>query len=184
MASFADDLVITLGSASKTYWGGLRIGWIRASLEVVQRLLSARAAIDLGSAVFEQAVLAELMLSSDATLRARCVALASQRDVLMKELAKQCPGWRFLRPAGGLSLWCELDAPMSTRLAVVAQSYGLRLAPGSRFGVHGGFERWLRLPYVHSSDVLRDAAQRLGLAAASVAGNSFVGESDAAPPVA
>ncbi len=184
MASFAEDLVITLGSASKAYWGGLRIGWIRASPEVVHRLVSTRTALDLGSAVFEQMVLAELMTDPDAALAGRRALLGTQRDVLMAGLREHCPQWRFRRPPGGLSVWCELDAPISTRVAVVAQNHGIRLAPGARFGAHGGFERWLRLPYVLPSDVLRDAVRRLGLVAASVTGSTLTIEADATIPVA
>jgi DNA-binding transcriptional MocR family regulator len=181
MASYAEDLVITLGSASKAYWGGLRIGWIRASPEVVHRLVSTRTALDLGSAVVDQLVLAELMSEPDQALRERRASLAVQRDVLMAGLREHCPGWRFRRPTGGLSVWCELDAPVSTRIAVVAQNHGMRLAPGSRFGAHGGFERWLRLPYVLPAEVLRDAARRLGLVAASVVGAGLPGDAEAVP---
>ncbi|WP_433266193.1 PLP-dependent aminotransferase family protein [Actinosynnema sp. CS-041913] len=184
MASYAEDLVVTLGSASKAYWGGLRIGWIRASAEIVHRLISTRTALDLGSAVVEQLVLADLMADPDQALAGRRALLATQRDVLMAGLREHCPQWRFRRPSGGLSVWCELDAPISTRVAVVAQNHGIRLAPGSRFGAHGGFERWLRLPYVLPADVLRDAVRRLGLVAASVAGAGVPGEVDATMPVA
>ncbi|MEV0676651.1 PLP-dependent aminotransferase family protein [Actinosynnema sp. NPDC050436] len=184
MASFAEDLVITLGSASKAYWGGLRIGWIRATPEVVHRLVSTRTALDLGSAVVEQMVLADLMADPNAALAGRRALLAAQRDVLMAGLREHCPQWTFRRPGGGLSVWCELDAPISTRVAVVAQNHGIRLAPGARFGAHGGFERWLRLPYVLPSEVLREAVRRLGLVAASVNGTTLTGEADATVPVA
>ncbi|MGM1061050.1 PLP-dependent aminotransferase family protein [Saccharothrix sp. Mg75] len=184
MAKFAEDLVITLGSASKSHWGGLRIGWIRATPEVVHRLISTRTALDLGSAVVDQLVLAELLADPDPALRERRAELAERRDVLMAGLREHCPTWRFRRPAGGLSVWCELDAPVSTRIAVVAQNHGIRLAPGARFGAHGGLERWLRLPFVQPPDVLRDAAKRLGLVAASVTGVGVPVESDLAVPVA
>ncbi|WP_309109682.1 PLP-dependent aminotransferase family protein [Saccharothrix sp.] len=184
MAAYAEDMVITLGSASKAFWGGLRVGWIRASVEVVHRLVSTRTALDLGSAVIEQMVLAELLADPDRVLAERRALLATQRDVLMAGLREHCPRWRFRRPAGGLSVWCELDAPISTRVAVVAQNHGVRLAPGSRFGPHGGFERWLRLPYVQPADVLRESVRRLGLVAASVAGTNVAGEADATVPVA
>ncbi|QTR01239.1 PLP-dependent aminotransferase family protein [Saccharothrix algeriensis] len=184
VASYAEDLVVTLGSASKAYWGGLRIGWIRASAEVVHRLVSTRTALDLGSAVVEQMVLAELMTDPDRSLAGRRAQLAAQRDVLMADLREHCPRWRFRRPSGGLSVWCELDAPISTRVAVVAQNHGIRLAPGSRFGAHGGFERWLRLPYVLPPDVLRDAVRRLGLVAASVTGAGLADQADTTLPVA
>ncbi|MBB4962706.1 DNA-binding transcriptional MocR family regulator [Saccharothrix violaceirubra] len=184
MAAFGDELVVTIGSASKSHWGGLRTGWIRASTEIVHRLVSSRTALDLGSALVDQMVLAEMIADPAHSLRSRRALLAVQRDALLDGIREHCPGWRFDVPSGGLSVWCELDAPVSTRIAVVAQNHGIRLAPGSRFGVHGGFERWLRLPFVLSPELLRDAARRLGLVAASVSGLAVPTDPPADVPVA
>ena len=48
---------VTIGSASKAYWGGLRIGWIRAPRELIRPLVEQRAILDVASPVFEQLVL-------------------------------------------------------------------------------------------------------------------------------
>ncbi|MFD9740277.1 PLP-dependent aminotransferase family protein [Umezawaea sp. NPDC059074] len=184
MAAFADELVVTLGSASKSHWGGMRIGWIRARPDVVHRLVSTRTSIDLGTAVFEQLLMAELLVDPEPALRERRAELAAQREVLIDSLAEHCPRWTFRRPAGGLGLWCELDAPVSTQIAVVAQSHGIRLAPGGRFAAQGGLERWLRLPYSLPADVLREAARRLGSVASLVAGSATAMDGDLAVPVA
>jgi DNA-binding transcriptional MocR family regulator len=61
LAAAVGDLAITVGSASKTFWGGLRLGWLRAPADVVARLVAARSATDLGCPVFEQLLLAELL---------------------------------------------------------------------------------------------------------------------------
>ncbi len=184
MAAFADELVVTIGSASKSFWGGLRIGWIRARPDVVHRLVSTRTAIDLGTAVFEQLLMAELLVDPEPVLRGRRAELAAQRDVLIESVREHCPQWTFRRPEGGLCLWCELDAPVSTQIAVVAQGHGLRLAPGSRFGAQGGLERWLRLPYGLPPEVLREALRRLGSVAAQVAGSATAIDGGLAVPVA
>ncbi len=184
MAAFGGDLVVTLGSASKSHWGGLRIGWIRASEEIVHRLLSARAAIDLGTPVFEQLVLAALLESPETVLRQRRAEAREQRDVAVAALREHCPQWSFEVPSGGLGIWCALDGPVSTRIAVVAQNHGLRLVPGPRFAVHGGCEQMLRVPYTQSPEVLRDAIRRLGVIAASVAGTGFPANADVSMPVA
>jgi DNA-binding transcriptional MocR family regulator len=170
LASFAPDAVVTVGSASKSHWGGLRIGWIRAPMELVGRLLSARSSVDLGTPVFEQLVLAELLTDPEPVLRQRRRELARRRDVLLTELAEHCPLWRIRPPRGGQGLWCELDEPISTRLAVAAQAHGLLLVPGSRFGVDGGWERWLRVPFTLPPDQLTEAAARLGRLARAVGG--------------
>ncbi|SDL61636.1 DNA-binding transcriptional regulator, MocR family, contains an aminotransferase domain [Lentzea albidocapillata subsp. violacea] len=184
MAAFGGDSVVTLGSASKSHWGGLRIGWIRASAEIVHRLLSTRAAIDLGTPVFEQLVLAALLESPESVLRQRRAEALEQRDVAVAALREHCPQWSFEVPAGGLGVWCTLDGPVSTRIAVVAQNHGLRLVPGPRFAVHGGCEQMLRVPYTQSSEVLREAIARLGVVAASLAGTGFPADADLSLPVA
>jgi DNA-binding transcriptional MocR family regulator len=168
-SSFGGDLVLATGSASKSHWGGLRIGWIRASAEIVARLTASRRGLDLGSSVFEQLVLAELLAGSREPLLERRARLVEQRDAVVAALRERCPDWTFAVPDGGMSLWCRLPAPVSTRIAAVAQNFGVRVAPGSFFTPHGGLERWLRVPYTQPVDILREATRRLAAAAASVA---------------
>ncbi|MGQ0839374.1 MocR-like transcription factor YczR [Actinokineospora sp.] len=184
MAAFAAGLVITVGSASKSHWGGLRLGWVRASAEVIQRLAAARNAFDLGSPVFEQLVLAELYTDPEPMLRERRAATADLRDVLVGALRTHCPDWTFQVPDGGLSVWCALPAPIGTRIAVGAQNFGVRVVPGARFGVYGGLERWLRLPYTLPAPQLVEAVRRLSLVARSVTGSAGSVGSDGLIPVA
>ncbi|MFB9687196.1 PLP-dependent aminotransferase family protein [Amycolatopsis plumensis] len=169
LASFAGDLAICVGSASKTHWGGLRLGWIRASEDLLGRLVSARYAVDLGSPVFEQLVLTELM-ADDTLLDRRREELRGYRDALAGAVHRYLPDWTFTLPRGGLSLWCRMPEPVSSRLAVAAASHGVQVAPGSRFGVHGGLERWIRLPFSLPPDRIDEAIRRLSAAEASVRG--------------
>ncbi|MEU3273878.1 PLP-dependent aminotransferase family protein [Saccharomonospora sp. NPDC006951] len=167
LGAFAGDWAITIGSAAKSHWGGLRLGWLRASEELVGRILSARHSLDLGSPVFEQLVLAEL-LATDHILPRRRAVIRPRRDALVAAVREHCPEWTFRIPGGGLSLWCGLPEPMSTRLSVAAVNHGVRIVPGARFGVHGGLERWLRLPYTQEAERLDEAVRRLGLAASTL----------------
>ncbi|WP_410562021.1 PLP-dependent aminotransferase family protein [Amycolatopsis sp. cmx-4-61] len=169
LAAFAGDLVICVGSASKTHWGGLRLGWIRASEDLLGRLVSARYAVDLGSPVFEQLVLTELM-ADETVLDRRRAELRGYRDALAGAVHRYLPDWTFTLPDGGLSLWCRMPEPVSSRLAVAAASHGVQVAPGSRFGVHGGLERWIRLPFSLPPDRIDEAVRRLSAAEASVRG--------------
>ena len=168
-AAFGGDVVLTAGSAGKSHWGGLRLGWLRGPADVIHRLIATRRGLDLGSPVFEQLVLTELLAGSREPLRERREMLAHQRDALVTELRKHCTDWSFQVPDGGLSLWCRLPAPVGTRIAAIAQNFGVRVAPGSFFTPHGGLERFLRVPYTQPVDVLGEAARRLAAAAASVA---------------
>lgn len=170
LGAYAGDLVLAAGSASKSHWGGLRLGWVRAATEVIDRLVIARRGLDLGSPVFEQLVLADLFEHPPAGQADRLATFAAQRDVLAAAVRAECPQWTFWMPTGGLSLWCQLPEPMSTRIAVVAQNFGVRVVPGGSFAANGGLERWIRLPFVLPADTLVETVHRLAQAAASVTG--------------
>ncbi|WP_455571041.1 MocR-like transcription factor YczR [Actinokineospora sp. 24-640] len=176
--------VISIGSAGKSHWGGLRLGWVRADADVVRRLVAARHAFDLGSPVVEQLVLAELYADPEPALIERRADLARRRDVLVDAVRAHCPDWTFRVPGGGLGLWCALPGPIGSRLAVAARAVGVRVAPGSRFSVHGGLERWLRLPYTLPEAQLVEAVRRLSLVAAAVTGSPVSDGPDGLIPVA
>lgn len=160
----ASAYVVSIGSASKSYWGGLRVGWVRAHPDLVARLASTRAHTDIGTAVLEQLVVAELLAQPSDLLARRRTELRARRDLLVGLLLDQLPSWSFDVPVGGLSLWVDLGAPVSSALAAISTRHGVRVVPGTAFGVDGSFERNLRLPYTTSPDDLRRAVA--GLAAA------------------
>ena len=160
MAAHVPDAV-TLGSASKAFWGGLRIGWLRAPDPRVGSLVAARLTLDLGAAALEQLVLVELMARREQVLAHQRERLVARRDALVRALADQLPDWRFRVPRGGLALWCELPEPLSTALTVAAERHGVLLAPGGSFAPDGSLERFVRVPYTHDEDVLTDAVTRL-----------------------
>jgi DNA-binding transcriptional MocR family regulator len=157
-------LVLTIGSASKIFWGGLRVGWIRTSAAMVRRLAALRATIDLGGPTLEQLVVARLMTDVDAVAAVRRAELSAARDHLLGRLGEVFPRWRSSRPGGGLSLWVDLDEPVSSRLTVAARRHDVLLAAGPRFGVDGAFERHLRLPYTLRRDRMDAALERLAVA--------------------
>ena len=172
MAAYSEDNVITVGSASKTFWGGLRLGWIRAPEELAQRMVVGRCGLDLGSPVFEQLVLSDLLADPASLLRRRRAEVRAQRDSIVELLQQYCPQWSFRIPEGGLALWCRLDEPISSRLTLAAEQQGVQLVPGARFAVHGSLERRLRLPYTLPADQLEEAVRRVARAAAIVGASS------------
>ncbi|MGW0432653.1 MocR-like transcription factor YczR [Micromonospora sp. NPDC003197] len=153
--------VISIGGMSKPYWGGLRIGWIRASAPQVQRLAAARVGVDMASPVLEQLLAVHLLADAEPIVAARRAQLAIQRDALLAALAELLPEWRVRTPSGGVILWAELDGPISSALARAAEEVGVRLAPGPRFGLDGTLERFLRLPFTLPVDDLVDAVRRI-----------------------
>jgi DNA-binding transcriptional MocR family regulator len=160
--------VLTIGGMSKPYWGGLRIGWVRAATSVTARLAAARVAVDMSSPVLDQLVAARLLGAREQVVAARRAELTARRDTLVAALRGQLPEWRFVVPHGGLCLWVELDAPVSSALARAVEGLGVRVAPGPRFGVDGTMERFLRLPYTLPEADLVEAVRRLAEARESL----------------
>jgi DNA-binding transcriptional MocR family regulator len=156
--------LITIGSASKPLWGGLRVGWVRARRPLIERVARARASVDISTSVLDQLVTQYLMANLDEVLAARLPALRGTRDHLLRLVAEHFPGWTVSVPAGGLSLWADLGAPVSSALVTAAGQHGVLLAAGPRFGLDGAFERCIRLPYTLPEPGLAAAMQRLAAA--------------------
>lgn len=153
--------VVSIGGMSKGYWGGLRIGWVRASAPLVQRLAAIRLGADLASPVLEQLVGVHLLDQAPHLIAARRAELRARRDALVAVLRSQLPEWAFTIPTGGVALWAELDGPISSALARAAEDVGVRLAPGPRFGLDGTLERFLRLPFTLPVADLTEAVSRI-----------------------
>jgi DNA-binding transcriptional MocR family regulator len=160
--------VVRLGSMSKTWWGGLRIGWIRADVDVADAVVRARASMDLGAAVIEQLAAAHLLAGDQTPVVERRRALAAREAALAARLALRLPDWETTRPRGGLSLWVALPRPVVAELVTQAQARGVVLAPGTRFGIDGAFQRFVRLPYCLPEPELEAAVDRLAEAWADV----------------
>ncbi|MBV9363463.1 MAG: PLP-dependent aminotransferase family protein [Solirubrobacterales bacterium] len=160
-ASFGGEGAVTIGSLSKAVWGGLRIGWARAAPAVIHRLLSERARTDLASPLFEQLVATRIFERLDAILAERREVIRARRAALTRALNERLPGWRYTPPAGGLFLWVELPAPISTALSLAADRRGLQVVPGPRFAAAGLLERHLRLPFTLTPEQLERAVEIL-----------------------
>lgn len=160
--------VITLGSTGKSFWGGLRIGWIRADVRTAAALATVRSSLDLGTPVLEQLAAATLVGGDDALLDPRRAVLREQRRHLLGLVAEQLPEWRVVPPPGGLALWAELPVAVSSALAATAERYGVRIVAGPRFGATGALERFVRLPFTRPPAELDLAIPRLARAYAAL----------------
>jgi DNA-binding transcriptional MocR family regulator len=143
----ATSTAIMIGSVGKTVWGGVRIGWIRAERPVIQRLVRARSAGDLGTPALEQLVVLDLLGRYDEVLAERREHLLAGRAHVERELARMFPDWSVPHVPGGLTMWVGLGAPVSSSLTLQARAQGLLIAAGPRFGIDGAFERFLRIPF-------------------------------------
>ncbi|WP_245906339.1 MocR-like transcription factor YczR [Mycolicibacterium palauense] len=139
--------VVSVGSLSKSIWGGLRVGWIRADPALISRLLVNRPAGDLGTPVIDQMVAAAALADYDVLLGRRSEQLRDRRDLLTRLLRTHLPDWHTPRVHGGLSLWVGLGAPLSSALASAGQRRGVRITAGPKFGIDGAHERFIRVPF-------------------------------------
>ncbi len=156
--------VIRLGSISKSWWGGLRIGWIRAAPVVIDAVVRCRASMDLGVPIIEQLAAAVLVGGDQSSLQDRRDRLSRQEAHLRTALSDALPDWQAHRPPGGLSLWVGLPRPASEALTAAADRLGVRIAPGVRFGVGGAFQRFIRLPFTLPEADLDQAVETLSRA--------------------
>jgi DNA-binding transcriptional MocR family regulator len=161
-----DPGVVTLGSMSKAAWGGLRLGWIRATPQLVRELAATRADLDLASPVLEQLVAVELLARWEEVLESRRALLRPRRDALLAALAEHAPAWSVRPPHGGLSAWVRLPLPLATRLASAAARERLGVVPGPSFSADGAFEHFLRLPFTLPEPDLDEAVRTLASLAA------------------
>jgi DNA-binding transcriptional MocR family regulator len=160
--------VVRIGSLGKTVWGGLRVGWIRAEGDLVRRFVAARPAHDLGTPEFEQAVSAALFDEFPQIVAQRSALLGQGRDAAVTALARHLPGLGVPSVDGGVSLWVELDAPLSSAVVMAVRQRGVLLSAGPRFSADGGHERHLRVPFTAPPEQLDRAIELLAGAWSSV----------------
>ncbi|MEU3024139.1 PLP-dependent aminotransferase family protein [Nocardiopsis alba] len=159
-----DGRVLTVGSVAKLLWGGLRVGWVRATPPMVTRLMQVRQRMDLSGSVHDQLTATHLLADMLRIRAERSRQLRRNRDALLAALRERLPDWRPSVPGGGLVLWAALPQPVATSLSATAVRHGVHPAAGPVFGVDGTLERYLRLAYTRPPDVLEDAVERLAVA--------------------
>lgn len=165
VAAFSQSgLVMTVGSLSKLFWGGLRIGWIRAAEPLLARLLRTKLTMDLGSALPSEILAVKLLSRVDRAKRARRREVRELYDRLTALLKKHLPSWSWTAPAGGLSLWVRLPHGDANAFAQVALRHGVSVVPGTLTSPSGGCSDHLRLPFVLEPDQMTEGVQRLARA--------------------
>lgn len=159
-----DGRVLTVGSVAKLLWGGLRVGWIRATAPMVARLMLVRQRFDLSGSVHDQLTVTHLLADMLRIRAERSRQMRRNRDALLEALRDRLPDWCPSAPGGGLVLWAALPQPVATALAARAVRHGVHPAAGSAFGADGTLERYLRLAYTRPPRVLAEAVDRLAVA--------------------
>jgi DNA-binding transcriptional MocR family regulator len=162
--------ILTVGSLSKLFWGGLRIGWIRASEEILQRITRLKIMADLGGSVIGQLVAVRLLAEAERVRAIRRREMRERLDRLTKLLSRHLPDWSWEEPAGGLSLWVRLPRGDASAYAQAALRHGVAVVPGALASPTGGCADRLRIPYVLDAAPMKEGVERLARAWESYAG--------------
>jgi GntR family transcriptional regulator/MocR family aminotransferase len=170
LASVDADVVAYVGTLSKILAPGLRIGYIAARPEIIERAVNVRSYVDrCGDLVVERAV-AELIEDDVLGRHVRRVRreYAARRDALLSELSRQLAGALSFRvPTGGMALWVKLTERglSSDAWAARAADKKVLVHPGRRFRFDGRETPFLRLGFAPvTPEEIRTAVERLASA--------------------
>ncbi|HET7037506.1 MAG TPA: PLP-dependent aminotransferase family protein [Thermomicrobiaceae bacterium] len=132
-----DPDVLYLGTFSKTLAPALRMGWLAAPPELMQRFIDAKESVDIQSDRVLQRAVAEAAGGGwlDQHLEQVRPIYRSRRDHLLARLAEEMPpGTRWTLPGGGFFVWVTLPGGMSAdALLHRAAAEGVQYYAGSSF---------------------------------------------------
>src|SRR5215207_6535501 len=124
-----DASVAVVGSLSKVFWGGLRIGFVRAPEALALRLARVKGTHDLGSSAVAQTMAERLLATGgDDVAARRRAALRGRYQALAAALRTHLPAWEWAEPEGGMSLWVRLRGTDATAFARTALRAGVAVA--------------------------------------------------------
>ncbi|GAA2813480.1 PLP-dependent aminotransferase family protein [Streptomyces showdoensis] len=161
VAGLPSGSTVTVGTLSKLFWGGLRVGWVRSSPQVVARLAKIKTSVDLSCSVVDQLVAVRLLAELPRARAGRRAVLRERLDAAEELLRAEAPGWEWTRPAGGPALWVRVPGADTEATAQLARRRGVSVVPGSAFSPVDGFRDRLRLPYARGVEALAAALPTL-----------------------
>ena len=159
--------VLYLSTFSKTLAPGLRMGWIVAPENVIQRCVMAKQGMDLHSSTFIQMVSHEVALGGFLEKHVWKIreVYRHRRDVMLQSMERHFPsGVRWTRPQGGLFLWAILPEHIDAA-AVLKRAVENKVAfvPGTAFYPDGGGHNTMRLNFSNAKpDQIEIGIKRLG----------------------
>ncbi len=131
------DNTILMGSFSKIIAPGLRMGWICARKEIMEKLLVAKQAADLHSNHLSQRIIYQYLLDNDIDEHIVKIkdAYGERRDLMVSMMAEHFPeGVRYTKPEGGMFVWVTLPQSVSSLdLFELAIEENVAFVPGNPF---------------------------------------------------
>ena len=153
---------ITLGSICKVAWPGLRLGWVRADAQVINRLRSPKALSDMATSAVSQLLAMDIVDRYEEFVDARVTALRPAADMVVETLRNDLPDWSFAPVRGGLSVWAKLpDDASATAFVQHAGRHGVLVASGRQFCAIDADCPNLRIPFTSDLDDLEEGLRRI-----------------------
>ncbi len=157
--------VIRLGSMSKTLSPGLRVGWLHAHPDVIERVTLAKQGADLHTPTLNQLIVASLMSDTpwwNAHLASLRASYGQRRDVLLHAVRTHLPQATVRVPEGGFFLWLD-DLGVDLAAALDA---GVAFVPGHAFAINSDLSLSARLSFSSAPlDQIDTALRRLATVA-------------------
>lgn len=167
MKNFLGENAVLLGSFSKIVAPGVRLGWICACEEIMEKLIIAKQALDLHSNYLCQRIVHQYLKDNDVERHIARIrkAYREQRDLMVATMEETFPeSVSFTRPEGGMFLWVTLpDGVSSLDLFNLAITEKVAFVPGQAFYADGGGSNTMRLNFSNSdNDRIVEGITRLG----------------------
>jgi len=160
------DNVVYLGTLSKIFCPGLRLGWALVPPALRDRLVQVKEASDLSTSNLTQAIAYHYFTGFPwrETLKSLREVYRERRDATLEALRETFPPEaRWTEPEGGFYVWVRLPEPLDTK-AMMPRALNARVAyvPGRGFFADGTGGNCLRLCYSFPRpDVIREGVHRL-----------------------
>ena len=151
MYSLDPDRVIHLGSFSKIFAPGFRLGWAIAHPDILDKIYVCKQSLDLCPPIFDQYVAAEFLKSGrlDANLKKSIELYRSKRDLLLSQLEEHMPeGITWTHPEGGLFLFLTMPEGFdAVRFYDRALDAGVAYVAGEFFHTDGSGKNTMRMNF-------------------------------------
>jgi 2-aminoadipate transaminase len=151
-----ENQVIVLGTFSKLLCPGLRLAWIMAPVEWMDRMVVAKQGMDLCSPTFTQLIVAEYLSRGLLPKQVESIrkSYSKKLEAMLEALSKYMPkGVEWSKPEGGLFLWAKLPKKMSANeLFPKAIEKKVAYVVGSAFHCNGKGQNTMRLNFSYSSE--------------------------------
>lgn len=162
-----EGYVINLGTFSKTFCPGLRLGWITAEKDIIQKYILIKQGADLQCNTLSQIVTAEYMKEYNLNDHIKKIieVYKNRRDLMINGIKEHFPkDIKFTYPQGGLFTWVELREDLDAAVIMEeALKENVAYVPGGSFFPNGGKNNFFRLNYSNmSEEKIVEGIKRLG----------------------